>query len=49
MTLRRKCIGSKHAAEASGVRYADAVGERSPWDEARSEGLVDFGEVIMLT
>ena len=40
MTLRRKCNGAKHGAEASDSRKR-LVGERSLRAEAAPEGVVD--------
>ena len=37
MTLRRKCNGAKHGAEAAGPRLSWTVGERSLRDEGQSE------------
>ncbi len=49
MTLRRKCTGAKHTAEAADLSEDKMVGERSLGAEERSEGLLDRREVIMLT
>ena len=48
MTLRRKCNGAKRAAEALDLQL-QMVGERSSRAEAVPKGIVDCGEVIMLT
>ena len=49
MTLRRKCTGAKHTAEAADLSQDKMVGERSLWAEEKSKGFLDCREVIMLT